>query len=425
MKVAAAAAASEAAIGTVGEDAVLWLDDPPIAAVADGMGGPGTGNVASAIAMMGLRKRASVLGKLAKATEGDRSSGARLALGRTLERLMDDVHGEIAEAARVKERTGMGTTFLAAVIAGGQAHLAQVGANRAYLFRDGRLRLLTEDHTLAMARVRAGGLSPADYRASPLRHKLYQALGTGGDVDVDVLSVELADRDWLVLVSDGVHAVLDDAVMAECLRGTAEEAAQSLLVAARANGSADDASAVVLRIASEGRPDRVDAIAQVLAGTMLFRQLTDAERLVVAPYLDHRRLAPGDALFEEGEPGDAFYVVVDGRVRITRGGTPLTEVGPGGSFGELCLARPVPRSGTVVALEDTLVLGLTRERFHEVVGRKPALGGKLLLDAMDALGDRLRDLTERLAKVERLAVGEDKPADLSLRTAIILAARGE
>ena len=44
---------------------------------------------------------------------------------------------------------------------------------------------------------------------------------------------------------------------------------------------------------------------------------------------------------------------------------------------------------------------------------------------MDALGDRLRDLTERLAKVERLAVGEEKPADLALRTAIILAVRGE
>ena len=59
------------------------------------------------------------------------------------------------------------------------------------------------------------------------------------------------------------------------------------------------------------------------------------------------------------------------------------------------------------------------------MGRRPALGTRLRLDAMDALGDRLRDLTERLAKVERLAVGEEKPADLALRTAIILAARGD
>lgn len=320
----------------------------------------------------------------------------------------------------------MGTTLGIAVVCGGQAHLAHVGAVRAYLLRDGRVRLLTEDHTIGMARVRQGSLTPEEYRRSDLRRQLYQALGTGGDVDPDVLTVELADRDWLVLATDGVHAALDDATLAECLRGTAAEAARSLVVAARAAGSTDDASAVVLRIAADVKSERVEAVAKVLAGTQLFLALADGERLLVAPYLDHRKLAPGEVLFAEGEAGDAFYVVVDGRVRITRGGTPLTEVGPGGSFGELCLARPAERSGTVSALAETLVLGLTRDRFHEVVARRPAIGTKLLLAALDLLGDRLRDLTERLTKVERLAVGEEKPPiEVALRTAIVLAARGE
>ncbi|MEZ4237534.1 MAG: cyclic nucleotide-binding domain-containing protein [Myxococcota bacterium] len=240
-------------------------------------------------------------------------------------------------------------------------------------------------------------------------------------------SVVLADRDVLLLCTDGIHDVLDEATLRDCLSlKTADQATDALCSAAREAGAEGDASAVVVQIAAEVSGEEIDALAQVLASTALFRDLTESERLLIAPYLDRVELDVGDVLFREGELGDAFYVIVDGRVRVSRGGTPLTEIGPGGGFGELCLAGPqIARSASVTAMSATVALGLTRDRFHEIVARRAAIGTRLLSRSLDLIGDRLRDLTERLSQVEKLAVGEMRPGDLALRTAIVLAARGE
>jgi PPM family protein phosphatase len=439
MRIVDAGALSRAAPGS-GEDhndAVLLTGTPAagsssgappsggatVVAAIDGLGGPGRGDRATKLVLAGIERKTPLIDKLARATERDRTSGARLALIKSIERVLGEVHAEIAAL----QDSQLGATLALAVFTAGYAHVAHVGAVRAYLLRDGRLRALTEDHTLGMARVRSGSMSPEEYQSSPLRRRLYQALGTGADIDVDVASVVLADRDVLLLCTDGVHGALDDDTLRDCLSlKTAEQAANALCDAARAAGSEDAASAVVVRIASEAAPEEIDALARTLASTSLFRDLSESERLLVAPYLDRIDLDNGDQLFAEGDPGDAFYVIVDGHVRVTRGGTPLTEIGPGGGFGELCLAGPrIARSASVTAVGPTVVLGLTRDRFHEVVARRPAIGTRLLSRSLDLIGERLRDLTERLSTVEALAVGEIRPGDLALRTAMVLAARGD
>lgn len=429
MRIVDSAAVSRAVPGATAEDAVLLLEVPALAAVADGMGGPGRGDVASRLALDALVKKSAILEKLVRATETDRTSGARLALGRTLERLFAEVHAELAETRTEPGRSDRGTTLAVAVVSAGAAHIAHVGAVRAYLWRDGRLRVLTDDHTLGMMHVRHGRMTPSEYRTSPLRAQLTQALGSEMDIDVDVASVGLADRDVLMLCTDGVHRWLDDTAIARALGSpdwSAEGMASALVESARDLGSRDDASAVVLKIAADASAEDIDAMAQALASTTLFADLGDAERLLVAPYLDPVVLDAGEVLFTEGEPAESFYVVVDGEVRVTRTGTPLTEVGPGGSLGELCLAGPqIARSASATAISPVVAFRLTRERFHEVVARRPQIGARLLLRSLELVGDRLRDLTERLAYVEQLAVGEVRPGDLALRTAIVLAARGQ
>lgn len=407
------------------EDATIVLGTPPLAVVADGMGGPGAGNVASSIALVAFQERAAGLARLAR--QADSSSKARLAVGRELERLIEHIHDQVATSARTGDRFGMGTTLVTTLIAGSRAHLAHVGAARAYLFRDEKLRALTEDHTVGMVRVRQELMSPGEYRTSPLSRRLYQALGTGSDVDVDVAEVALADGDWLMLCSDGVHTALDDETIGRCLAraSDAEEACALLLAAVQATGGTDDATVAVQRVVSDVTSDLVDEIASVLADTFLFKGLSETERSWVAPYLDHEELSPGQVLFREGDEADAFYVVIDGLVSITKGDTLLVEIGAGGSFGELCLARPVRRSATVTATEETLVFGLSRERFHEVLARRPAVGNKLLLAALDHVGIRLRDLTDRLAVVEALATKERSPGALPVLEAITRAAEGK
>ncbi|MEQ1507814.1 MAG: cyclic nucleotide-binding domain-containing protein [Myxococcota bacterium] len=410
-----------------GVDAVVVTQAPAIVGIARGLGGPGVAERASALAAAAIDRKAALLDKLARATETDRRSGARLALIRALERLFGEIHAELSETSGASGSAGIGATLALAVISAGYAHLAHVGATRAYLWRDGRLRALTDDHTLGMVRVRQGSMSPAEYRDSALRQRLYQALGTGIDVDVDAASVGLADRDVVVLCSDAIHAALDEAAITAAVQAeTAQAIVDGLAERARAAGADGPLSAVAVRIAADGTPEELDAVARTLAQCALFHDLTDAERLLVAPYLDHLDLDTGGVMFSEGDPADAFYVIVDGAVRVTRSGTPLTEIGAGGSLGELCLAGPgITRSATVTATAPTVALGLTRDRFHEVVGRRPNLGARLLVRSLQRIGDRLRDLTERLASVEKLAVGETKPGDLALRTAIVLAARGE
>jgi CRP-like cAMP-binding protein/serine/threonine protein phosphatase PrpC len=381
---------------------------------ADGLD---AGGEAPRLAVEAVARKSAILDKLARATDQDRRSGARLALGRTLERLFAEIHAQLV--AR-KEGAALGVV----VVSGGYAHLAHVGATRAYLLRDGRVRQLTEDHTLGMVRVRQGELTTDEYRASPLRDELYQALGAGAAaVDVDFSAVGLADGDVLLLCTSGLYRGLDDAALARGMAaGSADDVVRNLVAAC----GRPHAAAVAVRIASDAPPAELDAMARALSSTALFADLSEAERLLVAPYLDPVALEAGAVLFEEGAPADAFYVVVDGRVRVERGGTPLTEIGPGGSFGELCLAGPkTTRSAGVVAVAPTRLLGLRRDRFDEIVARRPAVGNKLLVRSLRWIGERLRDLTERLANVERLAVGELKPGDLALRTAIVLAARGE
>ncbi|MEQ1568542.1 MAG: cyclic nucleotide-binding domain-containing protein [Myxococcota bacterium] len=404
------------------DDVVKVLDHPQTLIAADGLGAGGA--AAAALAVHAVERRAPILEKLARATETDRQSGARLALGRTLERLFEEIHAEIGAGAA----PGTGTSLEVVVVSGEHAHIAHVGATRTYLLRDGRLRALTEDHTLGMVRVKQGVMSADAYRSSALRDKLYQALGAGeADIDVDFSTVRLADGDVLLVTTSGAHAALDDAELVDALgRPDAEAAAEALVERAVGSGTTRDVAVVVATVASNAAPAALDAVAAALAQTAVFAELTEPERLLTAPYLDPVSLDRGQVLFEAGAPADAFYVVLEGRVRVTRHGTALTEIGPGGSFGELCLAGPATtRTAAVVALEPVSLLRLTRDRFDEIIARKPAIGTKLLRRSLDWIGARLGDLTERLARVEQLAVGEVKPGDLSLRTAIVLAARGE
>jgi serine/threonine protein phosphatase PrpC/CRP-like cAMP-binding protein len=416
--------------GAVNEDAALVRTDPAVVAVADGIGGPGKGDRAAKLALSGVVDRAAVLQRLVEATHGDRSSGARLALSRTLERLFTDLHHDVQELVRTEGQDGMAVTLAVAVPDADQLHFAHVGAVRVYLYRRtsptrGELRLLTEDHTLGALRVRHGTLTRDEYLASPLRKRLYAAIGVPGDLDVDLRSAQVGDGDRVLVCTAGVYDHLDDATIERLLvDGDAQRAADVLVREARARGlDDDDATAVVFDMGADRTAAVADEIDAVLRTNRLFRDLTGPERAVVAPYLDERLLPPAGVLFREGDPGDGFFVVAHGTLRVTRSGTPLTDVGPGGSLGELCLARDVPRSATTYAAGPSLVFGLTRARFAEILVRRPAVAAKVLLAALDGVGDRLREVSDRLSAVEKLAMNTS-PSEDALREAIVRAARG-
>jgi protein phosphatase len=145
----------------------------------------------------------------------------------------------------------MGTTMtLAFLEEGGSARLAHIGDSRAYLFRSGELRQITEDHTVAAEYVAQGKLSPDDASAHPQRHMLTRTLGLTSDIEVDEISLALEPGDRLLICSDGVTEMVNDDRIAEILgEGTPEEVVWDLVETANEEGGVDNITAIVVEVA--------------------------------------------------------------------------------------------------------------------------------------------------------------------------------
>ena len=180
MRVIAAAATDVGLVRTNNEDSFLVDDEHGCYAVADGMGGHRGGEVASATAVEALR--AAVAG----GTPIDEAIG----------RANDAV---LTKAADDPALTGMGTTVTAVTVDADALTIGHVGDSRAYLIRNGILRILTNDHSLVGEWIRAGRLTVEQAEVHPQRSVITRCLGSIPDVEVDVIVLDVGAGDRLVL----------------------------------------------------------------------------------------------------------------------------------------------------------------------------------------------------------------------------------
>jgi len=228
-------------VRTGNEDA--YLLEPPMYAVADGMGGHRGGEVASQLALTTI-------------AESFRKGAVPLA-----DQVQAANRAVFERAGADRNLAGMGTTLTAAVIDGGLAHLVHVGDSRAYLLRAGALRQLTDDHTLVNRMVKAGEITAAEAEVHPHRNVLVRALGTEPDVPLDEQDVGLLEGDRLLLCSDGLTGMLTEEQIQAILESTPtapQEAADRLVVAANRAGGVDNITVVVLDVLPNDGTD-VDA----------------------------------------------------------------------------------------------------------------------------------------------------------------------
>ncbi len=391
------------------EDSHLVVKDVPLLVVADGVGGRQAGEIASNLAVESLSRAAERIRAQAARVARDRSTQSRLGLGALMENALESANNRIRDEAMRRGKPGMATTAVAAVVAGDHAYIAHVGDSRAYLFRDGALRRLTDDHNLATLWYRQGRGALADLQLLPDAGYLYQALGASGHLEVDTAEVALADRDVLLICSDGLYGPVPDDVIAAALdRPDLEISAEQLIQAANDAGGPDNITLVVARVGAPSASYQPGEVATLLRSVFLFRELSDPERMVIAPYLEERRVGGGEVVVREGDSADEFFLILDGRVRITRGGTYLTDIGARGHFGEFGLVPGNRRSATATAVEDTFLYVLSREHFQEIIRLRPVLGSRLVLSLLESMGDRMRDLTDRIAVISRVANGDLK-----------------
>lgn len=134
-----------------------------------------------------------------------------------------------------------------------------------------------------------------------------------------------------------------------------------------------------------GKHDRQKLLAQVA----LFSACTDKELDRLARHAEIVDFQAGDVLMTEGESGHEFYVIIDGEVGVTSGGTTLAKLGSGTYVGEQALLDPGPRTATVTALRDTQAVLLSSREFYAAIDDVPGLSRKLLA----GLAKRLRETT--------------------------------
>jgi protein phosphatase len=228
------------------EDAYCALIQPyvpagidALLAVADGMGGHQAGEIASSLAIEGLIQR------IAKAGAPGDAGQCNAVLNKTIHQL-DAV---IRRKADRPETHGMGTTLTVALLAGPELSVVHVGDSRAYLWRQGNLRQLTQDHSWVAEQVSRGLLSPEEARAHPKKNVLTRALGLDIGRGVDSHSLLLAQGDVILLCSDGLHSLLSDPEISEFLgRLAPQDACDQLVAQANSRGGKDNITVVTARI---------------------------------------------------------------------------------------------------------------------------------------------------------------------------------
>ena len=215
--------------------------------VADGMGGHAAGEVASELAAETVG--AEVAAAVDAGSRADTLDGA-------IHTAFARAHAAIIECCRDSPGTrGMGTTLTACVLdPSGSARVAHIGDSRLYRLREGVLEQITRDHTWVQREIDAGRLTLASARSHPLSHIVTRVLSEDIDPDIDLIALPLLPGDLLILSTDGLHNMLDDAALVATISAGAlpvAEASARLVDAANAAGGVDNITVLLVRILTD------------------------------------------------------------------------------------------------------------------------------------------------------------------------------
>ncbi len=230
------------------EDNYFLDQELGVLAVADGMGGHASGEVASGIAVDILRDYFRQVGEgasplLSPGYYDESYSSATSHLWSAFQM----ANKAIFDAAKGDPHLrGMGTTMAAIWIQGNKLSIANVGDSRVYLVRAGEIEQLTDDHTLVYEQVKRDLLSKEEAEQSTIRHVLTRAIGIAPFVDVDLDEMTLTNGDVLILCSDGLSGMIPDTdilVTATSLDDPSA-ACRSLIERANQNGGKDNITVI-------------------------------------------------------------------------------------------------------------------------------------------------------------------------------------
>lgn len=231
--------AARSAVGLIrsgNEDGALT--HPRLIAVADGMGGHAGGEVASAIALEILARRAIVFTD----NQMDQDSADDY-----FNSTIDEIDSALKLVSEDDPKlAGLGTTLTALFIRDNQVALLHVGDSRAYRIRGAVIEQLSVDHTVMQELLASGTITEADVADHPQRSMLTQALMGSQTLSIGLHIFDLHEGDRFILCSDGLSGVLEDKEIASISHSLApEEACSALVDATYINGAPDNVTIIV------------------------------------------------------------------------------------------------------------------------------------------------------------------------------------
>lgn len=380
--------------------------------VADGMGGHAAGEVASAIAVRTIheeikRERDLLTDFVAGARGANRVTNKDVLalMEHAVQRACQRIH---EEAQADPNKRGMGTTLSCLLILGTRGFIAHVGDSRIYLERAGHVQQVTEDHTVFNELIKRGKLTKEQIEKVGHKNAITRAVGVYERVDVDTLMIEVLPGDTFVLASDGLTGYLETTdELGTYLATDGDTATKKLVELAKNRGGKDNITVVLVRLGgdekdNDERARRLALKREVLQRMPLFARLGDRELLRVMQAVEVRSYDDGQIVIREGDKGDELFIVLSGKVAVSRGGEALTRLGAGEHFGEMALIRAVPRSATVNADGPAELIVIRRQDFFELLRTEHEIAVKMLWQFLGVLADRLDATSSELrhAKLE-------------------------
>ena len=221
------------------QDAILINEEQKVFCVADGLGGHLGGEVASALALDSFNEVIKQYASSQKKPEW--------IIQEAFHRANEDV---FHQSQKHLELRGMGTTLVSLWLHKGRIYVGNVGDSRGYLYRDGQLWQLTEDHILCARHLKTGFSSQGDVQ-NLKQNSLTQSVGFLSNIKADIFVRDVKEKDIYLLCSDGLHGMVPDDVILEVFRaGDLKNIPEMCIIKALSHGGLDNISLVVVKIAS-------------------------------------------------------------------------------------------------------------------------------------------------------------------------------
>jgi len=247
-----AAASDVGQIRRNNEDSFLANPELKIFAVADGMGGHSSGEIASRVAIDSLRESITRASQEKTTSFTEESTAVLSSSVNLLVSSFRLANQRIYQAAQEnKDYKGMGTTLVAAYLSSSSPIVAHVGDSRLYHLQEQTIRQVTEDHSWVWEQYKQGLIAKEAIPLSPHKNVVTRAMGIQATVDVDVQELEVLPGDFLLLCSDGLSDLVRDEEMLELVRQNGDDlkrTCKNLIHLANSRGGKDNITVILIQI---------------------------------------------------------------------------------------------------------------------------------------------------------------------------------